>query len=403
MSSASATSSSGTATSLCAFAAGASLGAAATLVYAKRHLGSALPQVAADSRAAPLLSEIVSRLPPSAREYLPFSLDRYYDRRRREGAAGAAAVVLDEGAAPATPTHGEAAAAAPAAEDDGGANDNNNTATATTPPPQPQPARQPSDLLLPLALTQRTDTPPGGAADRVRSVPLSSLGDLSESSALATPRGGDRGPPPSPPLRRAAVTAAAAQAAAKEAAAQAAGGAEAAKPPRPASSGSGGTNKGQQQQQQSSRPSTSPPPPSEYKLALVVRGDLRWARQKTAVMCSHASVAAWKKAWKAAGARGTSSAGGGSSAGADPSALAKWEREKSPKVVLKADDENALDGLLELAKKAGLPTHAMSELAGAAAATEGGGGGPQKSRVILAIGPAPSDAINAVVGDLKLV
>ena len=41
-----------------------------------------------DHPAAPLLSEVVSRLPPAAREYLPFSLDLYYDRElpRRLGA-----------------------------------------------------------------------------------------------------------------------------------------------------------------------------------------------------------------------------------------------------------------------------------------------------------------------------
>ena len=76
------------------------------------------------------------------------------------------------------------------------------------------------------------------------------------------------------------------------------------------------------------------------------------------------------------------------------------------------DDEGALEALLERARGAGLATHAMSEVAGGAAAlagsvggaAAGSGGSPApKSRVILAIGPAPSDAVNAVVGALKLL
>jgi peptidyl-tRNA hydrolase len=427
-------SSSSSAPALCAFAAGASLGAAATLVYSQRALGARKPTVPADSAAAPLLARLAPHLPSAVLEYLPVSLELCSTTASRGGRGLLQQPLIEEGAAPATPTHGEAAAPAEdeggvatgggAAEGGGGATGAGAAAGAATPP-----ARAPSDLLLPLALTQRVGDGGGeGSSNNVRSVPLQ-LTDVSDSaSAMATPRGGgngggsgnDRGPPPPLPtpttLRRAAAAAAAA--------------AQQQLPPRPPSQPSSS------QQQQQQRPASgaarssasSPPPPSEYKLALVVRGDLRWARQKTAVMCSHASVGAWKRAWKAASSSSGGGGGGGSGGGqgGDPSALAKWEREKSPKVVLRAEDEAELGALLEAAKRAGLPIHAMSEVtaagggggaaaaagaAGAAAAAPaaaalangGSSGAPQKSRVILAIGPAPSEAINAVVGDLRLL
>ena len=112
------------------------------------------------------------------------------------------------------------------------------------------------------------------------------------------------------------------------------------------------------------------------KLVIVVRTDLGMGRGKIAAQVAHAAVAAVL-------------AGLG---GAD---LASWLREGQPKVVLAVTDGAQLEEVVRQARATGLPTELICD-AGRTQVSAG-------TQTCCALGPADSERIDAVTGDLSLL
>eukprot|EP00877_Chromochloris_zofingiensis_P006314 jgi/Chrzof1/1936/Cz10g27030.t1 len=117
----------------------------------------------------------------------------------------------------------------------------------------------------------------------------------------------------------------------------------------------------------------------KFKMVMVVRKDLGWNRQKTTVMCAHICLAMFKKLYK----------------GRHPY-LTAWENVKGPKVILRVEDEEQLMAVYDAAKSAELPTHRMVE-------SMGDPSDPHRTVSILAVGPAPSEAINKITAEYPLL
>ncbi len=115
----------------------------------------------------------------------------------------------------------------------------------------------------------------------------------------------------------------------------------------------------------------------EYKMALVVRKDLKLSPGKMAVQTSHAAVGCALESKK----KGKYFDG--------------WYREGQKKVVLKCDDEEHMDFLSDVAKKNGLVAYMVTD----AGLTEV----PPGTRTCLGIGPGPDDIVDKVTGELSLV
>jgi peptidyl-tRNA hydrolase, PTH2 family len=113
-----------------------------------------------------------------------------------------------------------------------------------------------------------------------------------------------------------------------------------------------------------------------HKLAIVVRTDLGMGRGKIAAQVAHAAVAAVL-------------AGLG---GAD---LAAWLQEGQPKVVLKVADGAQLQDVVRQALAARLPAELICD-AGRTQVSAG-------TQTCCALGPADSERIDEVTGDLSLL
>jgi PTH2 family peptidyl-tRNA hydrolase len=112
------------------------------------------------------------------------------------------------------------------------------------------------------------------------------------------------------------------------------------------------------------------------KLVLVVRTDLDMGRGKIAAQVAHAAVAATLRNLRAP-------------------AFTAWLREGQPKVVLKVSGAEDLSGVCEAAAAAGLPVEVIRD-AGRTQVVAG-------TATCCAIGPAPSERIDAVTGGLTLL
>ena len=112
------------------------------------------------------------------------------------------------------------------------------------------------------------------------------------------------------------------------------------------------------------------------KLVLVVRTDLDMGRGKIAAQMAHAAVAA------ALRAQGTAD-------------FAEWLQAGQPKVVLKVAGEDQLRELCAAATAEGLPVEVVHD-AGRTQVEAG-------TMTCAAIGPAPSDRVDAVAGGLSLL
>ena len=119
-------------------------------------------------------------------------------------------------------------------------------------------------------------------------------------------------------------------------------------------------------------------PGEETKLVLVVNDSLNMGAGKIAAQCCHATLAVYQ------------------SLGPNHRAvLRRWESEGQKKIALKVRSATELRQLATAAKAARLP-HFIVEDAGRTQVAAG-------SCTVIAIGPAPESAVNAVTGALRLL
>jgi len=116
----------------------------------------------------------------------------------------------------------------------------------------------------------------------------------------------------------------------------------------------------------------------EYKQALIIRLDLNIGRGKMAVQCAHAAVSAAQEArihfpqwWKA------------------------WLQEGQRKIALKVPDLETLLDLENTARRNGLPVYLVRD--------RGLTQVPPDTVTCLGIGPAPSNLVDNLTGDLSLL
>jgi len=116
----------------------------------------------------------------------------------------------------------------------------------------------------------------------------------------------------------------------------------------------------------------------EYKMVIVTRSDLALSAGKLAAQVSHAAVACTLLTKKN-----------------KPVWFSKWQREGAKKVVVKVENLEDFVRLKEKAEELGIITNIVID----AGHTEIPGG----TETVLGIGPAPSNLIDQVTGELSLL
>ena len=116
----------------------------------------------------------------------------------------------------------------------------------------------------------------------------------------------------------------------------------------------------------------------DYKMVIVTRSDLSLSAGKLAAQVSHAAVACTLLTKKN-----------------KPEWFAKWQREGAKKVVVKVETLEEFFPLKEKAEKLGITTNIVTD----AGHTEI----PEGTQTVLGIGPAPSNLIDQVTGELALL
>jgi PTH2 family peptidyl-tRNA hydrolase len=117
---------------------------------------------------------------------------------------------------------------------------------------------------------------------------------------------------------------------------------------------------------------------SDYKMVLVVRGELRLTAGKAAVQAAHAAVLLALEAEKRA-----------------PEVFRSWSASGQKKIALVAPTLDDLEGLGRKARSLGIPC-VMVEDAGLTEV-------PPGTKTCLGLGPAPSAEVDAVTGGLPLL
>lgn len=115
----------------------------------------------------------------------------------------------------------------------------------------------------------------------------------------------------------------------------------------------------------------------KYKMAIVVRDDLKLSKGKLSAQVAHAAVSCAIKSEK------------------NNKYFSEWFSEGQKKVVLKIDDLDSLIRVFNEAKSVGLTTELIKD----AGLTEI----PPGTITVLGIGPAPESEIDKVVGNLRLL
>mmetsp|Transcript_24869 Transcript_24869/g.67716 ORF Transcript_24869/g.67716 Transcript_24869/m.67716 type:complete len:174 (-) Transcript_24869:701-1222(-) len=121
-----------------------------------------------------------------------------------------------------------------------------------------------------------------------------------------------------------------------------------------------------------------PRPREELKMVLCVNESLKMGKGKIGAQCAHAAVGVLQSSQRTQGV-----------------ALRQWEMCGQPKIALRINNEEEMDDLAEKATAAGLPAYIVCD----AGRTQIAAG----SQTVLAVGPAPKSAVDAVTGHLKLL
>jgi len=116
----------------------------------------------------------------------------------------------------------------------------------------------------------------------------------------------------------------------------------------------------------------------EYKMVIVTRSDLSLSAGKLAAQVSHAAVTCTLLTKKH-----------------KPEWFTKWQREGAKKVVVKIETLEEFYSLKEKAETLGIITNIVTD-AGYTEIAEG-------TQTVLGIGPAPSNLIDQVTGELPLL
>jgi len=116
----------------------------------------------------------------------------------------------------------------------------------------------------------------------------------------------------------------------------------------------------------------------EYKMVLVARTDLKLSPGKLAVQVAHAAVSCALLTKKK-----------------KPIWFSKWQREGEKKAVVKVASEDDFYPLREHAERLGI----IADIIADAGLTEI----PPGTKTVLGIGPAPTNIIDQVTGDLPLL
>lgn len=114
---------------------------------------------------------------------------------------------------------------------------------------------------------------------------------------------------------------------------------------------------------------------TEYKQCILVRDDLKLPKGKMAVQVAHAALSAYE--W------------------AKPAVQEEWKKQGQKKIVLKVDKVEDLFRFKEEARKMDIPT-ALIQDAGLTTV-------PPGTITALGMGPARSDELDKIVGNLKLM
>ncbi|XP_017960459.1 probable peptidyl-tRNA hydrolase 2 [Drosophila navojoa] len=120
---------------------------------------------------------------------------------------------------------------------------------------------------------------------------------------------------------------------------------------------------------------------SSTKLALIVRGDLKMSKGKTAAQCAHAAVLCYQNASKGSEKQNA--------------LLQRWCQMGQPKIVLRVDNYEQLNGLQQRAQKADIVA-ALVRDAGRTQVEPG-------TATVLGLGPAKAADVDKLVADLKLL
>ena len=116
----------------------------------------------------------------------------------------------------------------------------------------------------------------------------------------------------------------------------------------------------------------------EYKMVIVTRKDLNLSTGKLAAQVAHAAVACTLDTKKE-----------------NSKWFSKWQIEGAKKAVVKVDSEKDFYPLKEKADELKIVSHIISD----AGLTEI----PPGTKTVLGIGPAPSNLIDQITGDLQLL
>ncbi|HNT61168.1 MAG TPA: peptidyl-tRNA hydrolase Pth2 [Candidatus Bilamarchaeaceae archaeon] len=113
----------------------------------------------------------------------------------------------------------------------------------------------------------------------------------------------------------------------------------------------------------------------ELKQAIVIRTDLEMGKGKMCAQAAHASISAYKKC--------------------PPKIRDEWERSGMKKIVLKVNSESGLMKCFQECVRAGIPSSLIHD----AGLTQIPSGSP----TCFGAGPADSEAVDRILGELKLL